>query len=200
MCTVLFDETEVQVQAVREDAKDSAVDPLMMMHAQVISKNPDAAEQIPLSPAFLSNTKAQTLWAGLCSRLPPMRAMAAECRLFWVFCMMSDAARACGGVANIAIHQVQLLVPFCMVIHQVCLMHQLNLAVCAMVLPTKILNSLFCGALLLQKGSHLASLRKQYKHAIYAKRKTFSCQAMSVLSCMCPVAFPSVVVVSPSII
>ncbi len=186
--TLSWDETVTQITKTEDDcasvnAEGVLTQPFMMMHASVTSKHPNSAREVPLPPCFLSTTSADCQYRALTSRIPSWSAMELSTPYFYIICISTDAARKVPSTVDIIQSQISSIVPLVLVLHMVCLMHQLHLSICAYLIPMLLLSPILCGSLLRQKSHNNAKLRKAVKHAIYSTKRTH-CQNTCIITLM----------------
>jgi hypothetical protein len=169
---ISFDESEQSTRIGDEVGRFT----MMMMHCKMKLFFEDGREhaiQVPLPPAFLSNTKTETLLNVLRARLPLSVQKLVDRAVLTVIWIGSDSARSCLKVGRHATSMANVLLirphgaePFLrglLVGHGRCLMHQVGIVMGKVFKKLNLLNPMFCGCCLMQKGGSKALVRNAVK-------------------------------------
>ena len=169
MLTITFDESE-QAATILDEA---GIYSMVIIHAHIRIINLSGAEKcynISLPPAFVNNADSETYLNVVLTRIPvPLQWLVRQCRLLWVY-IGTDSARAClkvgrhfAGVSSVdkRFEADGAWKPAGMLsLHGRCLMHMLAVCVGTLVKNIGVLNPMFCGCCLLQKGGTRRMIRK----------------------------------------
>ena len=170
---VCFDETEMLFCNEQSEFSASNERKHMLMvhfilHARFALGTALRRKEIVTSPAILQNMKATTILNALSQRAPMsvVNLASKTKRLCVVFC--TDAANTCKSVAY---HQVGKLLQLranpdmshlkIYMVHVFCLMHQICLAINAVLAPLFLINPLYCSIVLLTSAGNKAALEEE---------------------------------------
>ena len=156
-----FDETEQPCTLENE----SGIYEMLMIHVQVLwfehGKRRCRRIQVPVAPAFIANKEAKTILNVILSRLPiKISSLLKKVRLLFIV-PTSDSARPCKRVGRTFRRQAKLrkvehegavLRTGVLSVHGTCMMHMLAVCIGALLKDLGLLNPIFCGSCLLQKG------------------------------------------------
>ena len=114
---------------------------------------------VPLPPAFLQDTTAETLWNAILSMLPiAMQHLLKKAHML-VIALLSDSAPSCVKLGKHFRSSSHLQTESEVVkgrasVHSCCMMHQVALVVSRLMKNTKVLCPMFCSCTLMQKGTN----------------------------------------------
>ena len=151
-----------------ESEQDTVVDnvtgvfSMMMVHCRlhwISSSGQTLTIDVPLPPAFLQDTTAETLWKAILLRLPiAMQDLLKKTRVL-VVAILSDSAASCVKLGKHVRSSSHLKTESEVVkgrasVHSCCMMHQVALVVSRLMKNTKVLCPMFCSCTLMQKGTN----------------------------------------------